>query len=370
MMMMMRTLMRTCLVRSGEKPCVEGGRLQTLEWCEIPECWRWDGASHSSLRSVWFPIWHQEKVGGGPSSFSGCLKGRAAHVDGPRRASTNRWFFFGGFVGSTTWGKGVKNRQSSSNWGPNACGLTTIRTRLNPHWKDFCFPWKVSVLFILSIFVWVWKEGIISPVWFHIYLTIFSLGGRIATGDLFGLYTISHSVSTWSNMGCSVPHMTVTPGATKDSDFGGWAWLPGVFFFLGWGWIGSFHQEFEVPKMEVRKNLGYSYSYFGSSVGSVRSCVCFFFFPMFLFPSGKKLTKLNYVTHIFLSKITVKGVCGWYADSPGGEGIRFPQHQGEKLQKGWFSTTWNQGQVLFCCFKVIGMLIPPQWWSQHWVFER
>ena len=45
--------MRTCLVRSGEKPYVEGGRLQTLEWCEIPmNVDLWMEQIHSSLRSV------------------------------------------------------------------------------------------------------------------------------------------------------------------------------------------------------------------------------------------------------------------------------------------------------------------------------
>lgn len=107
--------------------------------------------------------------------------------------------------------------------------------------------------------------------------------GRIETGDfIWVIYYFPQCFNLVKHGLFSSPICTVTPGATKDSDFGGWVWLPGVSVFFGVG-------------------VGLT-----SSVGP-ELCVFFFFFRWFLSPSGKFLTKLNDVTYIFLKQNNFKG---------------------------------------------------------------
>ena len=102
------------------------------------------------------------------------------------------------------------------------------------------------------------------------------------TGDFFGLYTISIYFPQCFNLVkhglFSSPICTVTPGATKDSDFGGWVWLPG-----GVG-LDRFTKNLRYLKWRYERTLftGIQLFWFGvglaSSVASVRSCFFFLFF--------------------------------------------------------------------------------------------
>ena len=73
-----------------------------------------------------------------------------------------------------------------------------------------------------------------------------------------------NSFFSYSNKYAQSKKHYITPGATKDSDFGGWVRLPGVFVFL---WVGvglaSFTKNLRYLKWRYERTLFTATAIFG-----------------------------------------------------------------------------------------------------------